>query len=59
MLAMHAQAAHEFVVFGKNDRVFVLRLNRLGHNSIVVWQLVLLRAGGFALLATDAHGRVI
>src|ERR1039457_4358181 len=59
LLAMHAEAAHEFVVFGENDRVFVCRLHRLRGYRVVVGQFVLLRAGTLALLAADAHGGVI
>jgi hypothetical protein len=59
MLAVHAQAAHEFVVFGHDDGVFMLRLHRLRCHLIVVGQLVLLRARTFTLFATDAHGCVV
>src|SRR5579872_564241 len=59
MLTMHAQPAHELVVFGHNDCIFVGRLHRLSCYCVVVRQLVLLRAGAFALFAADAHGRVI
>src|SRR5208282_2909170 len=59
MLAVHAQAAHEFVVLGQNDGKFVFRLHGLRRDFVVVRQLILLRTGTFALLATDAHGRVI
>ncbi len=59
MLTVHAQPAHEFVVLGQNDGVFMFRLHRLGGYSVVVPQLVLLRAASFTLFATDAHGCVI
>src|SRR5271157_1005865 len=55
MLTVHAQATHEFVVLGKNDGEFMLRLHRLGSHFVVVGQLVLLRAADFTLFATDAH----
>src|SRR5208282_2425790 len=56
---VHAQPAHEFVVLGENDRIFMCRLHRLGCYFLVVGQLVLLRAASFTLFATDAHRRVI
>src|ERR1700749_1198706 len=59
MFAVHAQAAHELIVFGHDDRVLVRRLHRLRRDAVVVEQLVLLRTGAFALFAADAHGRVI
>jgi hypothetical protein len=59
MLAVHAQPAHELLLFGENNGVFMFRLHRLGGYLIVVRQLVLLRTSHFALLAADAHGRVI
>ena len=52
MLTVHAQAAHEFVVLGENDRVFMLRLHRFGCHFVVVGQLVLLGAGAFTLLCS-------
>ena len=56
MLTVHAQPAHEFVLLGQNDRVFMFRLHGLGGYRVVIGQLVLLRAGTFTLLATNAHG---
>ena len=56
---MHTEAAHEFVVHGLDDRIFVCRLHRLRRDRVIIGQIVLLRTGAFTLFAADAHGRVI
>jgi hypothetical protein len=59
VLTVHAQATHEFVVLGENDREFMLRLHRFGGHFVAVGQLVLLGAAAFTLFATNAQRRVI
>jgi hypothetical protein len=59
MFAMHAKPAHEFVLFGKDDGIFMFRLHRFGSYFIAIGQLVLFRTSHLALLTAYAYGRVI
>jgi hypothetical protein len=54
LIAMHAKPAHEFVILGENDRIFVFGLNCLRRNRVIVGEVVLLRTGALTLLAGDA-----
>ena len=51
MLTVHAETPHERVVLGHDNGVLMIRLHRLRRYLVVIAQLVLLRAGNFALFA--------
>jgi hypothetical protein len=56
---MHAQPPHEFVAVGEHCCELMGGRNFFCGNRIVVRKIVLRRTGLFALLATNAEGRII
>jgi hypothetical protein len=56
---MHAQPPHEFVAVGQDRCELMGGRKFFCGNRIVVRKIVLRGTGLFALLATDAEGRII